>query len=455
MVRWRRTWALWPHWLVASAVVVGYVLLRYAVLNVAVPWVTSDTGDYLQIANVPLWDKQFYMADRTWGYPLFIKALPGPVSPSRIQTIMMGQGLISIACWVMLAAAAALAVRNKWLRHATFVAILLMSLAMPIIQWDGVLLAECLGLALAALAIAAAFVFVRRPSKVSLALALLGFFGFGVMRDTNAYTAVLLAVFVGMFVARRGSRSYGVVLVATCLALFAAYFVVANRSHRWPAQYVLTFAVLPNADERNYFVSHGMPWSPYVQHRFATGAPTYSGDARLAPFRRWLDTRAEPTYLSFLATHPRHLFLDPLQDMHPYLAPNLTLYRQANVHNVLPRMLRWIVYPEGMLGTLVWLGVLGAVSVTLLGLGRARLEPAVFVPGAFIVALIPGPFLVWHGGPGRFYDIDRHAIVISVFIRVAVLMLALLGADAALEARRESRKGPRPDDSARVPASGT
>jgi len=107
--------------------------------------------------------------------------------------------VVSIACWLALAAAVAWNVRRSGMRPVAFSLVLLFSLSVWITQWDSLILSESLAVSLAAAALAAWLALVRAPSPWTI---------------TGVFTVPFVLVWTALPGRRRGRVALAVGLLA-------------------------------------------------------------------------------------------------------------------------------------------------------------------------------------------------------------------------------------------------
>jgi hypothetical protein len=238
------------------------------------------------------------------------------------------------------------------------------------------------------------------------------------------------------------------VAAAVALAAIAAtsYASATIAYARWalPLQDVLTWRISTHPDQLAYFEDRGMPISPQLLAAMKATReggpplpfpPTSDSEEQLrdaTPFQRWLLTKGRSTYTNFLLTHPGVAAgaLDHLREV--LLDPSLTFYasRASPWDGGLPAA---VLYPRRTAIVIAWLLLaLGLAAFVGLRFGPRR-EWA--VPGFLIAVSLPFAILVWNAGA---IELDRHALVPSVFLRLGALLLVLFAADRWLDVRREA-----------------
>jgi hypothetical protein len=400
-----------------------YLLLRAGSFN-DIPSRLTDTASYERVAAASLWTLRFLAGERGLTVPLFYKIVPG--EHARI----VAQLLVSICCWVVLAAVVAGVLKHASVRRAGFVLVLGFSLTTPVILWDTLLLSESLSFSLLALLLAAWLSLVARPSWTKVGLVLLVSLLWTLARDTNAYVVLMTALFAAVSLLDRRCRRLKLGLAAGCVAVFGAGIASADEGKRWvlPMNDIVVYRVFPDPGLRRSFEEHGLGTTPGTRP-----------DPLTEPVRS--------TYLRYLVSHPGYALGRPLSGRQeaPYssrdnadslLDPDLRLYNDnANKRFApLPHELRNVLYPRGITPLLVVIGVVLAAAVALAARGFARTIWA--VPGAALLTTYPHALVVWHFSG---VEVDRHALTVALTLRLALLLLVVFVADAVLDARRRPK----------------
>jgi hypothetical protein len=451
----------------------AYVGLRLAAYLPSSIGVWPDTGTYLKTANDPLLSADFLAGWRPLTVPLLYKVLPDSDSARAIAQLV-----ISIMCWLSLAAAVAWNVRRPGLREVAFGLVLLFSLSVWITQWDRVILSDSLSLSLAAASLAAWLALVRAPSlwTVAAVLVAMGFLAF--TRDSESSMALMAAPFALAWAVVGGRRKEGAMLTAGLLAIVAAAWAAqssdaAEPRRQIPILNVIGVRVLPSPDERRWFLDHGMPLpdevAAFAGTPLATGPeepPLQPGkplreEPEIADFLRWVSDEGRQTLVSYLIAHPYRAIRPLVDDVDILLATDgrwgdgnapISVYQADGTDPLLPGPLADVVYPPSVAAVVAWLGLLALAAAWLARLGRAR--PSWLVPAGALVLQIPHALVVWHGEP---LDMPRHALSTGVLTRASLLILTIFVVEAALTRWRSSsrhRPTPRPESGA-APASST
>ncbi len=187
----------WPA--IFALIAAGYVALRLSAFLQSPTLRYPDTGTYLRSSGFPLFSEQFLAGQRAWALPLLYRALPDSDTARAV-----GQLVVSIGCWLALAAAVAWNVRHTVLRAVAFGSVLVFSLSVWVTQWDRLLLSESLAVSLTAAVLAAWLALVRAPNRWTVAALLGTTLLWAAVRDSNAYVVglVLLPAALWAVVAR-------------------------------------------------------------------------------------------------------------------------------------------------------------------------------------------------------------------------------------------------------------
>ena len=427
----------------------AYIGLRLTAYLPSSTWTTPDTDVYLQVTGEPLLSEEFLAGWRPWTVPLFYKVMPDSDTGRAA-----GQLVVSISCWLMLAAAVAWNVRRPGCRLAAFCLVLLFSLSVWITQWDGIILSESLALSLAAAVLAAWLALVRAPSGWTIAAVLGTTLLWAFVRDSVPYVVLFAVPFVLAWAALPGRRRGRVVLAAGLTVIVACSLLAQGRSSAAPRREgpllnVIGARVLTNPGELRYFRDHGMPLPDPLRDlagsSLALGQPLQDPqlviDPRVADFIRWVSDEGRQTLAAYLVTHPyralkpvvedadRLLATDPPVSREPY-QDNLAHYRAAGTDPLLPAPLDAVAYPPSVAAILVWIAAVIAAAAWLARLGMAR--PVWLVPAVATLLQLPHAVIVWHGDT---IEIARHALTASVVTRLGLLVLSIFLVDAALDWR--------------------
>jgi hypothetical protein len=422
-------------------VAVAFVLFHLIGFVHAQPRTFPDTATYEVTAGEPVLSADFLAGWRAPTLPLLYKFVTGD------EARIWAQLAISIVCWLALAVAVAVTIRDRRLRPWAFAAVLLFALAPAVVLWDATLLSESVSISLTAAVVATWLWIVGRPSWWAYGAMVVLAAAWALARDPNGYMIVLIAL--ALAVSTAISRNWGVarrMRLAATLALVGvaavSYLSASVHFIRWglPLQDLIAKRIAPESHQLAYFEDRGMPVTPellaamkadregmaQLEHPPGYDSPQYLRDA--TPFHRWLLTDGRSTYTNFLLTHPG-VVAEAFEHLgQTLLNPEIGGYKSAAAP--------WdagvasaAVYPDRDLQMVAWL----AVALSLGAFVAVRFGPRRdwTVPLFLIVTSLPFAFIVWHG---EVLELDRHGLLPSIFLRLGVLLLVLLAADRWLEA---------------------
>jgi hypothetical protein len=405
-----------------------FVLLRFYQFIEATTQSAPDTDTYTMVADRwGIFDPSFYGAPRPFVLPLLYQ-----ITGSR-QGWAVAQWIIATGAWAFLALVIASGLAHRRVRIAAFFTILAVALATPVAVWDRVLLTESLTVSLAAVALAAIALVMRRasPAKFAWLAVLLVVWAF--VRDANAPVAalVLVPLAVVLLVQRRRALAGAFLAAAVVLLVVSQISINAGQRWEWSMMNVIGVRVLPSPPVRDYFVSHGMPYDASVSRL----SGYYSGTNGSAlfhnqPLLNWVRKSGRTTYASYLLTHPGYSIYWPAKDPE-LLAPGTSNYEDAAMP-ILPETIETTIYPSSA-GRALFLLV---VALTAAGAMFRYRRREWILP---VVVILTTPLhlaFVWHSDPS---ESGRHAVLASVLLRVAALWLLLLAADAWLSRRSGKR----------------
>ena len=454
----------------AAAIVVAAVFVALELASFASsgpPRRFNDTNGYLRVSEAPLASREFLAGSRPIAVPLFYKALG-----QREATIVRAQSLVSVACWLALALCFAGLLRARWVAGLAAVAVCAFSLAVPVNQWDWVLLSESVSLSLFAaaaalslrLAAAAGAGRRRAPGKGLVAAWGLCCLLFALARDVNVYLLAcgwaLLALLAARAAIARGWRSpdarwrAGCLLVLT-VALGAAQ-LLATSSGRWklPLLNVLLRRVVTSPEVAAEFASrYGMPRNPEVAryagrfgwHRVGGREPMvvrvfFTDDPAVADLRAWILERGVASYARYLAVD------QPVRALraaaHAFAthgaqaAPNRR-YGKGAGSTGWTRAISGVLHPELPRPVLLWV-LLVASAATLAWRSAAARIPAtaLLLLGVTVAA---HAFIAYHGDAS---NVDRHIAYAGIGLRLGLLLLLLTLLDRIAVRTRDGRPGP-------------
>jgi hypothetical protein len=422
-----------------ALVLFGYLLLRfggfYGIQSLRYP----DTDGYLEVVGHSVFSLDFLAGGRGWTVPLLWKVLP-----DADHERAAGQFLLSTICWPLLAGAVARCMTGRAMRALAFGAVLLFSCSMAVLRWDTVMLSESVSISLTALLLAAWLELVRAPRR-SLVAAVLGITLFWVFaRDSNGVIALLTVPLLALWVWRPPpalGRAWAGGLAAGVLAVFLVGFWATTtegaklRRHERPILHVVGFRVLADPAKTRWWVDHGMPEpTPRVRRERRSLAGIAEGGLPSDPatdrFIEWSLDHGRSTLVEYLATHPKYALKSTVDARQSLLSGVTGGYLSPDARIVVPEPLTSLVYPRQSQDVYFWLVVvgLGALGVALAFGGRRVWTVPVFA----LAVQVPHAMVVFHGDT---LEVPRHAILVAVTTRLALLILALMAIDRVVQTR--------------------
>jgi hypothetical protein len=442
--------------LACSVAAVAYVVVRLLEAARAEPVAYNDTLAYLAVANSSLLAPEFWTGIRPVTVPLLYKLLDG--DPHRI---VLAQHVIAAAGWLTLALALASRIRSRVVQSAGIIAVLAMSLSPDVLGWDSLLLSESLALSLSALLLAAFLLASEHRLTWTgfLVLTILGFL-WAASRDTHGWLALALAVILGAlgFARRLDRRWFAVALVFGALWLWNEHTAGVGayprfpdrvldvrlpaeltrdefrvrRFPRWefPFLNVLVNRVLPNPEAMDFFRDAGMPVTPALlrfsgQYASSENWGLYL-DPELEPFRGWIRLRGKRTYMRYLLSRP----MSTAGALTPHLS---TLTSPRIPYLAPPRVVpSGLAFPWGSGAALATWSIVVVLAAAVLA-GRSRSRDAWTVPAIGLLLMPLYAALIWHGDA---MEVHRHSVPVGVLLRLNLVLLSALVADALAEWRR-------------------
>ena len=415
----------------------AYVLVRLLTAHWQPTTPGQDTSAYKALAELSLFDGDFYTGAKPFGTALLWKVLP----EDHVRVI--GQLLISIGSWLVLAATFARVLRHPVVRLIGFVVVLAFSLVAQVTLWDSLLLSDSLSVSLFALAVAAWLAVVEAPTWRRLAIGLGLVAALAVTRDSNSYLAGMTLPLLAVWLIASRRRAMPAVAIAVVAAIFAGSLALASAGHRSELglMHVIGNRLKNDPEAVRWFTARDTPgWPALVRaqkvsdvDRLYTLDPCV-GDC--AAFRSWLREKGTSTYVSYMLSHPRYTLVEPIKHVHAWLASDLRYGGYITFgRTALPDPLPALLWPPHATQLAFWLVVIAIAAAVVATRFRPRRSWA--VPAAVVLLALPHGMVVWLAEAVP--DIDRHGLLPSVQARVGLLMLALLVADTALMGRSGRR----------------
>jgi hypothetical protein len=364
-----------------------------------------------------------------------------------------GQVLLATVAWWVLASTAASFVVHRWLRLGLRLVLLALGLTGSIVSWNSTILSESLAISLTALLIAAWLAYVGSPSSTRAVLAVLVTLLWAFVRQDHVILCVFIAAVAVVYaIWHRGARSIAIAVALVVISVFG--FASANRNKSAldvSLADIVQGRILTNPSYSAWFQAHGMPYTSTM----AKAAGGYPATPLLHDpiFDPWLLAHGQSTYAEFLLTHPRYALWEPLADvggesaslttrtnsptptLQPEPSPSLLSPTVAygRHRQVLPTVVESFLFEQGQIGDLL---VLIAVTggVTWVVWRRRALNRKFVVPGLVVLSAVPQFYTVWLGDP---LELDRHAMVLAVSVRIGLWILLAYGLDRVLMDREE------------------
>ncbi len=429
-------------------------LLEYASFaGTAVATTTFDSGLLLRCAERSPFELEFWQAVRPPTVPLLYQLVDR--DPEHIRIL---QASLSVLCWFALGYALALEARRPWVRVAAFALPPSFALAIPINQWDGVLMTESVFLSLFAATSALTLRLARslarpegRTAPVFFAWALV-WFAFAGSRDSAGY---LLAIPLAFFAARlvrelvlQDGESHAGWLAAAVvvggMALFASRASMqAGERWRTPLLNVLLQRIVPDPElGRMWRERYGLPddsvlaaqagrmaWSRVEGGRQLR--KELASDPELADVEDWLARKGVRSYERFLLLdRPLEAWRAALAALEPAVNPGAPIAPGDNAKSgygrgagVKPwtRALTAFTYARIPAPAVVG-GIALAAALALVIAGRSRGLAATSL--ALLLGAVTQAFVTWHGDAA---EVDRHMLIVGVLFRLGLAVLVLAG----------------------------
>jgi hypothetical protein len=383
---------------------------------------------------------------RLWAVPLLYKLLPAD------WLRVAGQVVIAAVCWWVLAAVASSMLKDRRVRIGLQIVILALGLIGPIAQWNSAIGDESLTISLTALLVAVWLSYAQKP-RVAAAV--------GIVAVTTLWTftrqdhiimtaLVAVVILVGVAYARvtKTQRSALTVFVAIALVVVSALgFATASRNRSLVnvnLSAIIALRVLPNEGYTLWFTAHGMPDTAAIQSYAGSTTPEELGSNKR--FAKWLVAHGEHTYALFLVSHPSYTLGHPLVDVtgeeptqsvrppQPYLDPDLEASfvspnaNWARHREVVPRLLQDLLFTPGQSADVISLGAV-AIGLALFARRRNLADRRLLVPTVVLGTVLPHIYVVWLTSAS---ELDRHALIIAVSLRIALWLMAAFAIDALL-----------------------
>ena len=414
------------------------LMLGIALVYLTLQWVSHiqvgeafwlpDSIDYIFPAETYSWNKLgLWTHTKPWGAAVLYKTVgSSPVTIDAAQTVL------SALAWLALAWVFSKVIHRPWLRVTAFGLILGFSLAPSVQMWNHIIQSESLSISLMVFIIAVWSSLLQRWRWEKL-FALVFLFGWWIgTRETNVYLGLMTAgilVLVGLFYKRQ--RFYWALSV---LLIFFGYINMQISEvptiPRWlyPLTNTILHRILPDEEFLSFFETKGMPVPPELMALSGGFANTENfavfNNSALDDVERWLYKRGKEVYVRFLIRHPVYTLTDPWIHVDEILQPKgLPSYAPEQYKPVLGWLFGTLLYPNST--WLVLFLALATVATTLIAKPWQD-SSAFWLLLGILVLFFPHFYLVWHGDAA---EVGRHAIQVSVQLRLTLWLLFLLALD--------------------------
>jgi hypothetical protein len=299
-------------------------------------------------------------------------------------------------------------------------------------MWNHIIQSEALSISLMVLILAVWMTLLQnwRWDKL-LALILLFAWWIGT-RETNVYLSLMIAGILGVIglLYKRQRFYWGVsaALIGFCLVNMQISEIPTIPRWLYPLTNTLLHRILPDEEYLTFFKDRGLPVSPELIS--LSGGLANSGDFAvfndpdLNDVENWLYRKGKNEYIQFLLRHPVYTLTDPWKHVDLLLAPqDLSSYAPEGYRPIQGWIAGTFLFP----GSLWLLLLLTVVSIFTTVISATWRGSSVFWLLCFaLILFIPHFYLVWHGDAA---EVSRHAIQVSVQLRLSLWLLLFLALD--------------------------
>jgi hypothetical protein len=445
---------LWPQGRAYLVVTVAFVLLRgVQALLFHATVVTADSAEFRQapISNPLPFVSLTGNAMRPWVVPAFYAVLGSDGVRAAAQVAL------SVVSWLVLAAVVATGLRDRRVRLAGFIVVLVFGLSVAVTTWDLAILSESLAVSLAVLTLAAWLRFAHGPTVRNTIAAVVAT---TLWTFTRPEAVPLLMVLVAVLLASAVERNARILKLSAAIALVGSIVwvttVVANVevTSRGRHEHVGLFSqnfvgdlqlrIVGDPDTLQWFEDQGMP--PPVVGRpspddggFQHVLDTYAADTEL---RDWVEANGQRALVLYSMTHPTQWPLDFLENLPTLIVAPRDQSYYADVPSVLPAPIEHVLSPTSTQSwaSVPWVGFAIVAVVTAFLPRRRRLDRTTVAVGcATAVGSIVAFYLSWMVTQ---VEPQRHAVPFGTFVEVGLVLVTLAFVDAAI------RDAPTPGSSA-------
>ncbi len=418
---WGAQWRGKPSHIAMPFVLILFVgIALFAWYRQSSPSIVSDSGDYLSMAQQPLFSHAFYLGLRPWTTALFYKLLPADG-----LAIVALQTLLYISSWGFLAWTVARSLDRDWLGIVVAAVLLLMALAQPVTLWNHVILSESIAISLFVLILALAIRLGYGHTAYFFPLALTILLWINA-RETNTLLALFMAasLLVAGVIWKPRSFYFATGLLILGMVAFSLVSSRLARRSNFPLANIIVQRVLVDQSALRYFQKRGMPVNQKLKN--LAGEWAYSdkyaifNNPRLRSFFRWLNTEGTRDYAAYLLSRPIKTLSDPLANLDKLLQP-ADGYGAPAYAQVIPYQITRLAFIP--LSPMILFLITQVLSLTGIFVAIRVRGPLLLLASLSGVLIYPHAFLVWHGDA---LEIPRHAA--QLYIQVYLTFWLLLAA---------------------------
>jgi hypothetical protein len=401
---------------------------------------------YLAVAAKSPFRPSFYFAFRPIGYPLLLW-----MCARNTQLIVVVQTSLYCAGIAALCAAALRVMNSRVIAVVTMIVFAGTTIQAKYAMWNTQILSESLALSLGFASLAAWWRFAAAPSAARARWGWAFLVAWLLVRDAHVLPATTVIVPVALGTAwlaksldRRVRRTLAIgALIVPLVAGYSYFSQSASHRAQLSVHNDVGIRVLPDAELRKWFTSHGMPLDAALRTRTGKSGLEddfyLSRDSAFAKYRHWArhsGSRAIARSLVELAPHYGHLLYD---DLPTILEADVRFYDTQDVYQRMPREIPLqIGGPVTRTGLTVWL-VLGAVALITslaIALWKKRGIGLLIFGVTALTLTITELYTTWGADP---VEMPRHVVgALSRFSLILALVIAS-GVDAAVAMRRAAR----------------
>ncbi len=409
-----------------------YISIRLAHFAPIPTTLTYDTDTYITIANQSILSQAFWSGIRPVVYPLLIK-----IFQFNWDYLVAAQFTFSVVAWLLFAYVFAKTLKTPVLQILVFGFVLVFSLSTDIILWDRMIQTESINISIFILILTAYIAKIKLHFKLSTLVFLGALSIFGLLRDTNAWLLLFIAILL---------TGYGVIQKVTwkeylkpafLIAIFTISNYTATVGNRWviPFLNIMSMRILTEKDFIQEFERRGMPVTPeLIAQKELIFNPNYLTNPQLEAFRNWMFAKGKTSYIKFLLQRPAYLIQTPIENWRLLFGflpvtqqthnDNLD-YAPENFREIIPYPLSELFYPKeyGLFVTLATLIITGFLLAQTQDAVH-RLILLLFITGYLML------FLNYHGDAS---GISRHALSAILQIWIALWLFIFTYLDKVMQ----------------------